>query len=52
MKVSALLEALPGVGKARATKLMEELEISPTRSVRGLGAKQKAALQAAFATGE
>ncbi len=49
MKVSAVLEALPGVGKVRATKLMEKLEISPTRRVRGLGAKQRAALIAEFA---
>jgi hypothetical protein len=48
MKVSAVLEALPGVGKVRATKLMERLEISPTRRVRGLGAKQRAALVAEF----
>ena len=45
-----MLEALPGVGKVRATKLMEKLEISPTRRVRGLGAKQRAALIAEFAT--
>jgi hypothetical protein len=50
MKVSAVLEALPGVGKVRATKLMEKLEISPTRRVRGLGAKQRAALIAEFET--
>ena len=48
MKVSAVLEALPGVGKVRATKLMERLDISPTRRVRGLGAKQRAALIAEF----
>lgn len=44
MKVSAVLEALPGVGKVRAGKIMEKLEISATRRVRGLGAKQKEAL--------
>jgi hypothetical protein len=48
MKVSAVLEALPGVGKVRATKIMERLDISPTRRVRGLGAKQRAALVAEF----
>jgi len=41
MKVSAVLESLPGVGKVRARKIMEELEISASRRVRGLGAKQK-----------
>ena len=49
MKVSTVLESLPGVGKVRARKIMEKLEISATRRVRGLGAKQKEALLAEFA---
>jgi hypothetical protein len=44
MKVSAVLESLPGVGKVRAQKLMEELDISASRRIRGLGAKQRAQL--------
>lgn len=48
MKVSAVLEALPGVGKVRARKLMERLDISTSRRVRGLGAKQKEALLGEF----
>lgn len=48
MKVSSVLEALPGVGKVRARKIMERLEISSTRRVRGLGAKQREALLAEF----
>jgi S13-like protein len=44
MKVSSVLESLPGVGKVRARKIMERLDISATRRVRGLGAKQKDAL--------
>ncbi len=48
MKVSSVLESLPGVGKVRARKLMERLDISATRRVRGLGAKQKEALLAEF----
>ena len=44
MKVSAVLEALPGVGKVRARKIMERLEISTSRRVRGLGTKQRDAL--------
>ena len=48
MKVSAVLEALPGVGKVRARKLMERLDISASRRVRGLGAKQKDALLGEF----
>lgn len=48
MRVSAVLEAMPGVGKARAQKIMERLEISPSRRVRGLGAKQRSALVREF----
>ncbi|MFM7718584.1 MAG: integration host factor, actinobacterial type [Actinomycetota bacterium] len=48
MKVSAVLEALPGVGKVRARKIMERLDISATRRIRGLGAKQRDALLAEF----
>jgi hypothetical protein len=48
MKVSTVLESLPGVGKVKARKLMEQLDISATRRVRGLGAKQKSALLAEF----
>jgi hypothetical protein len=50
MKVSAVLEALPGVGRVRATKLMEELDISTSRRVRGLGSKQREQLMARFAS--
>ena len=48
MRVSALLESLPGVGKVRAAQIMERLGIAATRRVRGLGAKQRAALVAEF----
>jgi transposase len=48
MKVSALLESLPGVGKVRAKQIMERLEISESRRVRGLGAKQVEALKTEF----
>ena len=48
MKVASVLESLPGVGKVRARKIMERLDISSTRRVRGLGAKQKDALLAEF----
>jgi len=41
MKVSALIESLPGYGKAKATKIMDELGISSTRRVKGLGARQR-----------
>jgi len=52
MKVSALLEAMPGVGKVRAQRIMDKLEISPSRRVRGLGAKQRSALEREFSGGE
>lgn len=48
MKVSSVLESLPGVGKVRARRIMERLDISATRRVRGLGAKQKDALLTEF----
>lgn len=41
MKVSTLLESLPGYGKAKAAKIMEDLEISESRRVQGLGARQR-----------
>jgi hypothetical protein len=48
MKVSALLEALPGVGKVRAAQIMERLEIATSRRLRGLGDRQRKALLAEF----
>jgi hypothetical protein len=48
MKVASVLESLPGVGKVRARKIMEKLDISASRRVRGLGSKQKDALLAEF----
>ena len=51
MKVSALLEAVPGIGKVRARQIMDELAISESRRVRGLGSKQASALVARFSTG-
>ena len=41
MKVATLLESLPGFGKAKAAKIMAELEISESRRVQGLGARQR-----------
>jgi hypothetical protein len=49
MKVSSVLESLPGVGKVRARKIMERLDISASRRIRGLGAKQRESLLAEFA---
>lgn len=44
LKVSALLEALPGVGKVRAAQLMDQFDIAQSRRVRGLGERQRQAL--------
>jgi len=44
MKVLAVLESLPGLGKVKARRLMEEVGISETRRVQGLGANQRQAL--------
>ena len=48
MKVVAVLEAMPGVGKVRAAQIMERLEIAPSRRLRGLGDRQRKALLADF----
>ena len=50
MKVSALIESLPGYGKAKAAKIMDELGISATRRVKGLGARQREQLIEALST--
>jgi hypothetical protein len=48
MKVTALLEAMPGVGKVRARQIMERLGIAENRRLAGLGANQRAALEQEF----
>ncbi|WP_080794776.1 integration host factor, actinobacterial type [Corynebacterium pacaense] len=47
-KVSALLEALPKVGKVKAKEIMDELGIAQTRRLRGLGERQRRALLERF----
>lgn len=44
MKVSTLIETLPGYGKAKSEKIMAELQIAESRRLRGLGERQEAAL--------
>jgi hypothetical protein len=44
LKVLALLESLPGVGKVKARAIISEIGISETRRVRGLGPHQVKAL--------
>jgi signal recognition particle GTPase len=48
MKVVTVLESLPGVGKVRARRMMEQFNISEARRVRGLGDKQRKELLKAF----
>lgn len=48
MKVTELLEAMPGVGRVRARAIMAEVGIAESRRVRGLGANQAAALLRRF----
>jgi len=49
LPVRTLIESLPGIGKARAQQILDELEISDSRSLRGLGPQQKKRLLERFA---
>lgn len=40
MKVKTLIEALPGCGKVKCQKIMEDLKIAENRRVQGLGSRQ------------
>ena len=44
LKVVSLLESLPGLGKVKARRMMDEVGIAENRRVQGLGAQQRAAL--------
>jgi len=44
VKVSWLLESIPGMGQVKVSSLMDQLRIAPSRRVRGLGIHQRAAL--------
>ena len=44
MKIASVLPSLPGMGKVKAKRLMEELQIADNRRIRGLGARQREAL--------
>lgn len=41
MKVLNVLESLPGLGKVKARRAMDEVGISETRRVQGLGDQQR-----------
>ena len=44
MKEATLIETMPGYGKAKAEKVMRELQIAESRRLRGLGDRQRTAL--------
>ncbi len=44
LRVLAMLESLPGLGKVKARKIMEEVGIADNRKIQGLGNQQKKAL--------
>ena len=52
MRVIDLLAAVPGVGKSRASNIMERRAISPTRRIGGLGPLQLMALRKELAVGK
>ena len=41
MKVADLITCIPHYGEAKTKKVMEELKISPSRRLRGLGSRQE-----------
>ncbi len=41
MKVLSVLESLPGLGKVKARRVLDDLEISETRRMQGLGDNQR-----------
>ncbi len=48
IKVLAVLESLPGVGKVKARRTMEEIGIAESRRIAGLGPQQRKALLEEF----
>ena len=51
LRVSAVLQAMPGIGKVRAQQIMEKLKIADSRKLRGLGHQQRKALLGEFSDG-
>ena len=50
MRVAEMLESVTGVGKIRALAIMDRLNISPTRRIKGLGTHQLKNLLAEFSS--
>ena len=49
MRVKDLISSVPGYGDAKTERLMEQIGISESRRVQGLGARQREELLAALA---
>lgn len=50
IKVIAVLESLPGVGKVGARRIMEDIGIAESRRLSGLGPQQRKSLLEAFSS--
>ncbi len=48
LKVTALLQSMPGIGEVKAELLLDRLGLAPSRRLRGLGPNQIAALRREF----
>lgn len=48
LKVGSVLESLPGTGKVKAKRIMEQHGIAPNRRIRGLGSRQRESLLGLF----
>ncbi len=48
IKATAVISSMPKMGKIKAKRLMERLEIKESRRIRGLGGRQRAALLEEF----
>ena len=48
IKVSAVVVSMPHMGKVKAKRLLEDLDIADNRRLRGLGSRQKEALLESF----
>lgn len=48
LKVERMIAAMPGMGKIKASRLMESLGIAENRRLRGLGDRQREALLKEF----
>ena len=51
LKVVSLLESLPGVGKVKARKIMDDIGIADNRRVQGLGSQQRQSLPRSLEAG-